>query len=143
MAHRSLRALGALLALSIILVIAAACDGTGFGTGIGYGKVASHEASTFDEPSSRDIEEAKDVLSIAYWHTSHGSQIPEGMAGMDEFMGGTGLYAVGGADAPDGYLRLDDHYETDLGNGEWDTITRTWLNAHPDVKPPSTTTLVA
>jgi hypothetical protein len=135
MVPRFLRVIGILLALSLAAVLLSSCDGTGFviGTGIGYGKVADHEASALDEPSSRDIEEAKDVLSIAYWHTSHGSQIVDGLSTMDEYMGGTGLYAVGDADAPDGYLRLDDRGGPDLGEGQWDAITREWLDGHPGV----------
>jgi hypothetical protein len=59
------------------------------------------------------------------------------MAAMDEFYGGSGLYAVGGADAPAGSLRLDDHYECDLGNPNggpvWHERTSAWLDAHPAV----------
>jgi hypothetical protein len=74
-------------------------------------------------------DEARDKLRIAYWHTSHGSQVTEGMEPMDEFYGDTGRYDLGGLDGP----FYDDKYETDLGNSSWDDITRDWLDGHPEV----------
>jgi len=43
------------------------------------------------------IEAAKDELHIAYGHTSHGSQIMDGMSGLNDFINGGGL----GLDLPD------------------------------------------
>ncbi len=39
------------------------------------------------------IEKAKADLHIMYWHTSHGSQLLEGMTYLDDFMNTTDLYA--------------------------------------------------
>ncbi|MCJ7649918.1 MAG: hypothetical protein MUP85_15005 [Candidatus Lokiarchaeota archaeon] len=41
------------------------------------------------------IEDAKENLNIAYSHTSHGSQLTEGMDNLDAFMGGNDLYIYG------------------------------------------------
>ncbi len=113
--------------------VLSACDGFVIGTGLGIGRISGHEQAQVAGLTDSGIETAKERLDIVYWHTSHGSQITDGLAGMDEFYGGTGLYAVGGADAPPGSLRYDDRYETDLGDGDWDAITRAWLDGHPRV----------
>jgi hypothetical protein len=101
------------------------------------GTIIDNEAATVRGLSASDVALAKSKLNIVYWHTSHGSQISSGMEGMDAFFGGTGLYAVGGADAGPGVLRYDDHYECDLGNPNggppWYELTTTWLNEHPAV----------
>lgn len=107
------------------------------GTQVG-GTVIDHSSVLERSLASNEVIAAKAKLNIVYWHTSHGSQLSTGMAGMDAFYGGTGLYAVGGADAPAGSLRYDDHDGCDLGNNgddgiPWDTRTRAWLNAHPAV----------
>jgi hypothetical protein len=58
-----------------------------------------------------------------YTHTSHGSQLYQGL---------TMLADEGYAIPPD----FTDNYDTDLGNASWDALTRTWLGGHP------TTTLI-
>ncbi|UYP47463.1 hypothetical protein NEF87_003748 [Candidatus Lokiarchaeum ossiferum] len=89
-----------------------------------------------------DIINAKNSLHIAYGHTSHGSQVTEGMAPLSAFKeanGGTeGLYDW--HDGPEtGSLDLDDYFMSgDLGhNGDlaWATSTRTYLDnsANSDV----------
>jgi hypothetical protein len=118
------------LALAVFLpLITAACDWR-IGTGYGVGRIVGHENATVEGLDKSSVEQAKRVLDIAYWHTSHGSQLTSGMAGMDAFFGGTGLYSVGG---PDG-LRLTEPAGTDLGvsNGDtWEPITRAYLQANP------------
>lgn len=83
-----------------------------------------------------DIINAKNNLKIAYGHTSHGSQITEGMSPLSAFKeanGGTeGLYDW--HDGPEtGSLDLDDYFtgSDDLGhNGDvsWATSTRAYLD---------------
>ena len=53
-----------------------------------------------------------------YTHTSHGSQLNTGM----------NMLVDEGYALPPGFT---DNYSTDLGNAAWDTLTRTWLAAHP------------
>ncbi|MFZ6028748.1 MAG: hypothetical protein ACOYYS_13615 [Chloroflexota bacterium] len=76
------------------------------------------------------IEKAKQDLHIFYTHTSHGSQLTDGMGGLVNFANGGGL----GLALPEGTfggLSLDDNYSTDLGNSSWPQITRNYLGA-PD-----------
>jgi hypothetical protein len=58
--------------------------------------IIDHEATSVSGLSEKSITAAKDKLDIVYWHTSHGSQITDGMAGMDAFYGGKGWYTRGG-----------------------------------------------
>ncbi len=104
------------------------------GTGIGLvdesRRVVDHREATVLGLDPARVENAKEKLRIAYWHTSHGSQLVDGMSGMDAFYGGTGLYRLGS-----GGLVLDDHYGPyDLGNPDFDnfeSVTRTYLADHP------------
>ncbi|MBN2419165.1 MAG: hypothetical protein JXL81_07260 [Deltaproteobacteria bacterium] len=87
------------------------------------------------------IEEAKDVLHIAYGHTSHGSQITTGMSGLVNFAGAphggsTYTYNSGGSN---GALDLRDRPfagASDLGNPDrtaWAEATRNYLDSHPEI----------
>ena len=80
------------------------------------------------------IIEAKENLSIAYSHTSHGSQLTEGMSGLISFKGESYAWNKGGAN---GALDLHDYaVNGDLGNPNrtaWASGTRTYLAANPDV----------
>ncbi len=101
------------------------------------GTIFDHGSADVRALSAVQVNRAKSVLNIAYWHTSHGSQISTGIAEMDAFYGGTGLYAVGGPDSGPGALRIDDHGDCDIGNSNggpaWDERTRTYLAEHPSV----------
>lgn len=98
------------------------------------------------------IEEAKRVLHIAYGHTSHGSQVTDGMSGLVGFANGGGLglalpedifaWNEGGSG---GALDLDDYaMDGDVGYyPDWVNNTRSYLGtpdpdtgrgqSHPDV----------
>ena len=81
------------------------------------------------------IEQAKAGLYIAYGHTSHGSQLTEGMTGLVGFMNGLG-YPTGLYDWNDtgssGALHLHDYAMPGdlgyLGDLTWATETRTYLD---------------
>jgi hypothetical protein len=86
------------------------------------------------------IERARSSLHVAYGHTSHGSQLVDGMEGLDAFMGGTGLYTVsrsgeaGALDLRDG--AFSGYGADDLGNPSftaWAAATRAYLLANTDV----------
>ena len=47
------------------------------------------------------IDSAKAKLRVAYFHTSHGSQINSGLAPLDAFMGGKGIYLTGEEGGPE------------------------------------------
>ncbi|MDY0098013.1 MAG: Ig-like domain-containing protein [Bacteroidales bacterium] len=77
------------------------------------------------------INEAKSKLHIAYEHTSHGSQIIDGMTGLYKWKGSIYSWNDGGSD---GALDIDDHGITgssDLGSPDWTSwaaSTRTYLD---------------
>ena len=81
------------------------------------------------------ILKAKSDLHIAYAHTSHGSQVTDGMTGLSAFkegLGGTeGLYDWNNG-GEDGALDLHDYFVSgDLGNPDrttWATRTQEYLN---------------
>lgn len=77
------------------------------------------------------IENAKEDLHIAYGHTSHGSQIVEGMTGLVSFKGD--LYAF---NSGAGSLELRDKpflNTQDLGSSNWAESTRYYLDRNPSV----------
>lgn len=98
--------------------------------------IADHTAIDLDAIPSEWIEQAKGNLHIAYGHTSHGSQITTGMAGLVGFKGDTYAYNSGGTG---GALDLRDtpfSGASDLGNPDrtsWEAATRTYLDGHPEV----------
>ncbi|MFW9994229.1 MAG: hypothetical protein ACFFD4_19450 [Candidatus Odinarchaeota archaeon] len=91
------------------------------------------------------IVNAKNILHIAYEHTSHGSQIPSGMTGLIGFKegkGGTvGLYSwndgplAGALDMDDDAMASYASSASDLGYADWALATENYLNdpAHSDV----------
>jgi hypothetical protein len=88
-------------------------------------RIFDHADADVDGLSDARLASARDELRIAYWHTSHGSQLVDGMGGMDAFYGGTGRFALGGT----GGLRLDEQ-GTDIGNpgiAEFDAAVRAYL----------------
>jgi hypothetical protein len=80
------------------------------------------------------IAAAKSDLHIAYGHTSHGSQLTDGMSGLISFKGETYSWNDGGTG---GALDLHDYaMPGDLGNPDrtsWAASTREYLAANPDV----------
>lgn len=77
---------------------------------------------------------AKQTLHIAYGHTSHGSQLTEGMTGLANFKGTFYSWNNGGSN---GALDLHDYaMPGDLGSPDrtaWATETRNYLATHTDV----------
>jgi hypothetical protein len=80
------------------------------------------------------ISAAKQTLHIAYGHTSHGSQLTDGMTGLVSFKGSLYNWNNGGTG---GALDLHDYAMSgDLGAPDrttWASLTRTYLAANPDV----------
>ncbi|MBN1648340.1 MAG: hypothetical protein JW874_09920 [Spirochaetales bacterium] len=69
------------------------------------GTIIDHQFTTAAGLTEERIQNAKESLSIVYWHTSHGSQLVvgcgqnwDGSSDMDEFYGGNGWYIL---DLPD------------------------------------------
>ncbi len=105
------------------LVLGAALSSCGDGSSLpadGDSRIFDHVHATrsaLTALSDADILLAKDALHIGYGHTSHGSQITDGLNSLDAFMGGTGLYSTNSSGAG-GALHL---YEGDgYGSGDLD-----------------------
>ncbi len=103
--------------------------------------IVNHTTTHLTQVPKSAIELAKSDLHIAYGHTSHGSQIIDGMTGLTSFAGApyggsTYLWNNGGSG---GALDLRDNPFTgagDLGNPDfsaWANATREYLNATPIV----------
>jgi hypothetical protein len=114
------------------ILLASCSDATKIGTGMGDGdqsKVIDHESASIEGLAEARVEKAKATLHVAYWHTSHGSQLVTGMDGMDAFFGGKGLYVLNGSSG----LAL--HEEgTDIGNPgipQFEASVRAYLAANP------------
>ncbi len=82
-------------------LISVACDWT-IGTGT-TDRVIDHLDATVDGLADAELTAAR-ALRVAYWHTSHGSQLVTGNDGMDAFYGGDGRFVIGGEDG----LALDE-----------------------------------
>lgn len=92
--------------------------------------IANHNNATLADLEAipaKWINKAKTDLCIVYGHTSHGSQIVDGMSGLAGFKGN--VYAWNGSGI-NGALELrntPDGFGTDLGNSKWPDITRNYL----------------
>jgi hypothetical protein len=102
--------------------------------------IIDHRCVNLSSIPETAILQAKTKLHIAYGHTSHGSQITEGMTGLSEWKGN--LYAWS-ENSTAGTLDLQDFYGSfggsgaqDLGNPDydlWATATRSYLEDHPEI----------
>jgi hypothetical protein len=96
--------------------------------------IIDHQCTKLTSIPEDWISGAKGKLHIAYAHTSHGSQVTDGMTGLVSFKGS--LYAWNNGGSGDA-LDLHDYAMTgDLGNPDrtsWATLTRTYLAANTDV----------
>jgi hypothetical protein len=96
------------------------------------GMIIGHNQAHLEDLKSIPLEwidSAKAKLRVAYFHTSHGSQINSGLTPLDAFMGGKGIYLSGEGGGP-GIMYFDDHYGPDLSNreGTFDDETRVFLD---------------
>lgn len=97
--------------------------------------IIDHNCTKLDSIPVEWIETAKSNLIVAYGHTSHGSQLTTGLAGLITFKGI--LYNVNGTGA-DGALELRDSPfigADDLGNPDltaWEQATRNYLSTYPE-----------
>jgi len=96
--------------------------------------IIDHTSINLNSIPSEFISAAKKNLHIAYGHTSHGSQITDGMTGLVGFKGTAYSWNNGGTG---GALDLHDYAMSgDLGAPDrtsWATQTRTYLAANTDV----------
>jgi len=129
----------------IILPIAflmISCGGSGGGDGGPSDQtsaiIVDHASTDLAAIPASWIDQAKATLHIAYGHSSHGSQLIDGMAGLYSWKGS--LYASN-SDGTGGALELRDYAfysygAEDLGNPNrtaWATATSAYLDNNPDI----------
>lgn len=122
------------LILSGLFFIQCSSD-TGPGSS-GPGMILDHSDIDLTNVEIQQIENAKAKLHIAYGHTSHGSQLVDGMHGLIDFKGETYVFNNGGNN---GALDLRDtpfSGASDLGAPDrtaWAEATRNYLIDHQDI----------
>jgi hypothetical protein len=98
------------------------------------GMIIDHTSTRLSSIPSEWITGAKNKLHIAYGHTSHGSQVTDGMTGLVAFKGQAFSWNNGGTG---GALDLHDYaMNGDLGSPDrtsWASATRTYLSSNADV----------
>ncbi len=137
-AHR--RDASSCIAILVVVVLVAA------GTSAAAAPVAiviNHTTTRLSDIPQSAIDSAKTDLHIAYGHTSHGSQVTEGMDGLESFLGAPfhGSVYLSNDGGTGGALDLHDNAFHDYGADDlgdpdrtaWDTATRSYLADHPDV----------
>jgi hypothetical protein len=98
--------------------------------------IVNHTSISLSAIPSTYIDQAKQELHIAYGHTSHGSQLTTGMAGLVTFAGAQYSFNAGGTG---GALDLREGVfgaAQDLGNPNrtaWESATRTYLAQNPTI----------
>ena len=98
--------------------------------------IIDHTSTKLADIPVASINQAKTSLHIAYGHTSHGSQLVDGMTGLFNWKGSLYAFNDGGTG---GALDLRDtpfSGASDLGNPDrtsWASATRTYLNANHDI----------
>lgn len=124
----------AVISLGFILALLQGCSKIEQGSPSLSGIIIDHRCTKLSSISAQYITEAKQNLHIAYGHTSHGSQLTDGMTGLVSFKGDTYSWNNGGSG---GALDLHDYAMTgDLGNPDrtsWADRTRNYLDANTDV----------
>ncbi|MGE5416026.1 MAG: Ig-like domain-containing protein [Acidobacteriota bacterium] len=125
------------LLLVISLVAPVLTDDIGTGRAIAASPfTVNHNCTKLSQIPQEWIQKAKTDLHIAYGHTSHGSQLIDGMSGLAAWKGSLYSFDGGGAN---GALDLRDcpfSGAYDLGNPDytaWSTATRNYLNGNSTV----------
>jgi len=98
--------------------------------------VANHKSTDLSRVPGKWIEKAAKDLHIAYGHTSHGSQLTSGMAGLAKFKGKLFAWNSGGRDGALDFRDTPMRGARDLGNPDrqaWAAATRNYLRANPEI----------
>jgi hypothetical protein len=101
------------------------------GSGSSQPVIANHTKTHLSQIPKAALDQARSNLHIAYQHTSHGSQVTDGMTGLMSFTNapyGSSTYLWSdGVSA--GALDLDDYFASgDLGSSDWAQQTRDYLD---------------
>jgi len=133
---------GKLVFLLAALLAAAGCSASNGGPDPNAEAIiVNHTGIDLDDIPQSWIDQAKQTLHIAYGHTSHGSQLTTGMAGLVDWKGTLYAFNTGGSG---GALDLRDFngdfgglgIASDLGNPNrtaWEDATRIYLGQNPAI----------
>jgi PKD repeat protein len=130
------RLVAPLVFAAFVLVQAQDRAGTGVAASRSEAPLADHTRCDLAAIPVAALAQARTTLHIAYGHTSHGSQIIDGMSGLITFGGAPygGSHYAWNEDGSGGALAIHDYFvEGDLGSPDfsaWATATRNYLN-HP------------
>jgi hypothetical protein len=117
----------------IVIILIMGCNKTE-NSGVSRSLIIDHNSTSLNTVPSVWIAMAKQNLHIAYGHTSHGSQLIDGMTGLVNFKGAAYSWNNGGSG---GALDLNDYAMSgDLGapdRSTWAALTRSYLAANTDV----------
>jgi hypothetical protein len=117
----------------IVIILIMGCNKTE-NSGVSRSLIIDHNSTSLNTVPSVWIAMAKQNLHIAYGHTSHGSQLIDGMTGLVNFKGADYSWNNGGSG---GALDLNDYAMSgDLGapdRSTWAALTRSYLAANTDV----------
>jgi len=104
-----------------------------------YPIIINHQNTNLSLIPKAEVERVKSTLHIAYGHTSHGSQITDGMTGLSQFPAapyGCSLYSWNDGGASEALDLRDSVLSGDLGSPDrtsWAGRTRVYLNSNPEV----------
>lgn len=134
MGNKLVKTICGILILGIVLITGCAKSDDPLTGGSAEAVIVNHTNTKVSSIPEAWITKSKQNLHIAYSHTSHGSQIIDGMTGLESFMGSLYNWNDGGNDNA---LDINDYaMPGDLGNPDrtsWASETRTYLASHPDV----------
>ncbi len=120
----------------ILIILLSSCENSTEPVSTVQSSIIGHASASLTLLTSAAIEKAKSKLHIAYGHTSHGSQLTTGMAGLYDWKGDLYAFNNGGTG---GALDLRDSPfsgAADLGNPDrtaWASATRNYLNSNSDI----------
>ncbi len=98
--------------------------------------IADHHNATLSRLKSIPsewIEKAKTTLHIVYGHTSHGSQVVDGLTGLAKFLGSTYSWNSGGSGNALDLRDTPGSFKTDLGDSSWASITSSYLKSNSSI----------
>ena len=133
---------GKIICLLAALLIAAGCSASGNDPDPNSEAiVVNHTSIHLDGIPQNWIDQSKQTLHIAYGHTSHGSQLTDGMTGLVTWKGVLYAWNSGGTGSALDLRDFNGNFgnlglAADLGNPDrtaWEGATRTYLNQNPAI----------
>lgn len=122
-----------ILCVMFLTFVFVGCDANGAPTPKIGDTIIDHRCTKLEKIPLTQIQAAREQLIIAYGHTSHGSQLVDGMTGLVGFKGTEYQWNDSGAGGALQLLDTPFSGASDLGSDNWDQSTKNYLNAHSEV----------